>query len=213
MRVTGNYIGTDPTGREARPNGLFGIQLFGLGNDSFIGGILPGEGNLISGNGNNGIEIGSNVNTVLIQGNFIGTDATGGVALPNAGAGINFVRSSDISIGTAGFGNVISGNAEDGVRLDGESHGIRFESNFIGTDATGLAAVPNLGSGILSFGAIDITIGGNETKRNIISGNAESGVAFFFRTSTAEISDNYIGVSRDGVSGIGNANGIVLNSL
>ena len=48
-----------------------------------IGGTDPGAGNLISGNGQAGIEIRSS----LVQGNKVGTTINGDAALGNAGAG------------------------------------------------------------------------------------------------------------------------------
>ena len=45
---------------------------------AIVGGSNAGEGNLISGNGNNGIAIfNSDAVDILVAGNFIGTDITG----------------------------------------------------------------------------------------------------------------------------------------
>ena len=52
-----------------------------------IGGTAAGAGNLISGNATSGIEINDSKNT-LIQGNLIGLDQTGTLALGNSGAGV-----------------------------------------------------------------------------------------------------------------------------
>ena len=48
----------------------------------------------------------------VVQGNFIGTDRTGLVALGNSGNGVDIVGSDHDTIGgtAAGAGNVISGN-------------------------------------------------------------------------------------------------------
>ena len=76
-----------------------------------IGGTTAAARNVISGNGNGGIEIGGNAN--VVQGNFIGTNAAGTAAVPNRAE----YRSSDSAstdnlIGgtAAGAGNLISGN-------------------------------------------------------------------------------------------------------
>ena len=77
--VVGNYIGTNPSGTSARPN-TNGVFLSGTCNT--IGGITAGSGNVISGNTQYGI-LGS-TSGALIAGNYIGVNAAGTAALPNA---------------------------------------------------------------------------------------------------------------------------------
>ncbi|MCB0129630.1 MAG: CSLREA domain-containing protein, partial [Caldilineaceae bacterium] len=92
-QIIGNYIGTDPTGTQARPNGLGGIN---AGEDS-VEGLLLIENNLISGNNGPGIfaDFLYEVNGDLeINGNFIGTDAFGNPGLPNSGSGIQVLLES-----------------------------------------------------------------------------------------------------------------------
>src|SRR4030095_5339891 len=50
--VQGNFIGTDPTGTQSRPNGTSGIEVSssGVPANNLIGGTVAGAGNLISGN-------------------------------------------------------------------------------------------------------------------------------------------------------------------
>src|SRR4029077_13391046 len=83
--IYGNYIGTDPTGTSARPNGQGGIWV-GSGTNVLIGTNADGfndaaERNLISGNGGQGILVQNNSTT--IAGNYVGTDVSGMNALPN----------------------------------------------------------------------------------------------------------------------------------
>lgn len=74
-------------------------------------------GNVISGNGADGIQIhGSNLSAVMVSNNFIGTDPTGGAAVPNGGHGVHINATSYGNM--IGPGNVISGNAHDGLRDD-----------------------------------------------------------------------------------------------
>ena len=54
--IKGNFIGTDNSGSSAIPNTTSGIRIAG-GKNNQIGGPDPGEGNLISGNSNEGILI------------------------------------------------------------------------------------------------------------------------------------------------------------
>ena len=76
--IWGNLIGTDATGEQPIGNGSSGILLGSSGGNS-IGGTLPGFGNVISANSNDGILLlGSGTSNNLIAGNLIGTDATGG---------------------------------------------------------------------------------------------------------------------------------------
>lgn len=111
--IAGNFIGTDPTGTAALGNSE-GIWLFG--SASRVGGTAPADRNIVSGSQNAvGIRVGGDIN--LIQGNLIGTDASGLEPIPNAGAGV-FVQegSSHFVGGTApGSGNVVAFNGNEGV--------------------------------------------------------------------------------------------------
>ncbi len=81
-----NYIGTNTAGTAALPNGDDGIKVRGSGNT--IGGTSPGAGNLISGNLNDGVDLGAGATNTLVQGNRIGTNAAGTAAIPNGFQGI-----------------------------------------------------------------------------------------------------------------------------
>ena len=122
--IQGNLIGTDATGTQALGNGLDGVEIFGVSN--MIGGTDVMARNVISGNGRNGILMGTDnapVHDNLIQGNFIGTDITGTNFLGNASDGVFVNLSTHNTIGgqvtTAGAppGNVIAGNSGNGVGL------------------------------------------------------------------------------------------------
>src|SRR4029077_21049546 len=110
---------------------------------ALIGGTTVAARNIISGNGNaNAVDffagVPNDMNTV--QGNFIGTDVTGTVALPNL-EGMNIFGSGAVIGGltaTPGTppGNVISGNSGFGASLNGSSSNL-IQGNIIGTDVTG----------------------------------------------------------------------------
>ena len=97
-----------------------------------------------------GIHIENGSNNV-IQGNYIGTDATGTVALGCWDYGIYIAGASAGNlIGTDGDGiadtterNVISGNERHGVAFGCQSSGNVVAGNYIGADATGTAALGN----------------------------------------------------------------------
>ena len=91
-----------------------------------------------------------------IEGNFIGTDISGTVAMGNGEWGVGIWEASQFNtIGTDGDGvadaaegNVISGNGLDGVVITFEASQNVVAGNYIGTDLTGTFAVPNgLGTG------------------------------------------------------------------
>jgi len=142
--ITGNYIGTDVTGSLALGNGNHGIMIQ-RSADNTIGGLTPGERNVISGNEAAGVRIEhpeSRGNVVI--GNYIGTDASGTVALggnPHSGVAIDWGATQN-RIGGLGEGerNIISGNEgyADGVsiRRAGTEQNLVL-GNYIGLDASG----------------------------------------------------------------------------
>ena len=70
-------------------------------SETIIGGTTDGAGNVISGNGFAGIDLGDSAEGTVIQGFYIGTDVTGSVATGNdLGMFVNF--SADNVIGRHG---------------------------------------------------------------------------------------------------------------
>src|SRR5262249_35188885 len=113
-RIQGNKIGTDVTGTRAVANSGSGVFFTNGAKTTLVGGSVTGAGNVISGNGHDGVAIyGTGTTNSTVQGNLIGTNAAGTAALPNGGVGVevNF-GATDAKIGgaSAGAGNVISGN-------------------------------------------------------------------------------------------------------
>jgi parallel beta-helix repeat protein len=214
IQVDGNYIGTDVTGSAALPNNLCGVYLTNNANNITIGGTTAGERNVISGNNSDGILITTTGNAV--EGNYIGTDAAGTASLPNASTGVYLINTSGNTIGgtTAGERNVISGNQQYGVRIEG-STGSDVQGNYIGTDVNGTAALPNSNYGIhIRANSSNNTIGGATTgHRNVISGNASTGITIEDSTSNI-VEGNLIGTEVTGTASLPNtANGIsIINS-
>ncbi|MCR9201254.1 MAG: DUF2341 domain-containing protein [Planctomycetaceae bacterium] len=121
--VIGNFVGflADESGALGQDDD--GIYFAGNSSGNRIGGAAAGEGNVIVGSGNNGLEFGSTSNNNTVQGNWIGV-APAGTALGNATAGIRLHTSaSDNVIGgtTAGQGNTIAGNGAFGVSTSGSA--------------------------------------------------------------------------------------------
>jgi len=210
--VSGNFIGTDSSGSEALANQDDGIYITNGATENWIGGRSAGEGNLISGNGEDGIVFaGTETFSNYVFGNYIGTDSSGSEAIPNNENGINIILGAhDIFIGgdSSGEGNLISGNGDHGVRIsDGDTYGNTVYGNLIGTDWQGAVSLGNTKSGVvISGGAYTNTIGGGtERARNLISGNGFSGVDILGAgTIENRIFGNYIGTTITGTGVISN---------
>jgi len=212
-KVYGNYIGTDKTGSAALPNGN-GVHIRWQATDNYIGGEWEWQGNLISGNRFDGILIeGSHTHKNHIWNNYIGTNKEGTAALDvllNRGVGIHIKsQATDNYIGgeLEWQGNLISGNGIAGVLIEW-AHGNHIWNNYIGTDKTGTAALPN-GNGVHIKGeATDNYIGGEkEGQRNIISGNERAGVLIEGAGAGArnnKVYGNYIGTDKTGMKALSN---------
>ncbi len=218
--VQGNKIGTDVTGEVALPNEGPGI-LTQDGSGNTIGGAAFGAGNLISGNTGDGIDIIDDTGDV-VAGNMIGTDVTGTVALGNNGVGVYVVLGASANTigGTAaGAGNIISGNAEQGILFDGAGvTGNVVEGNYIGTNLTGTAAVANTGDGVqITGGATNNTVGGitatpGTGAGNLISGNTGNGVEVSGAgTNGNVVAGNLIGTNAAGDASVANYDGVKID--
>lgn len=219
-RVEGNYVGTDVTGTVALKNNNDGIY---VGNSSgvpgspsncTVGGTTSGAGNLVSGNGGNGVEIyGPNASGNVVQGNFIGTNAAGTALLGNSGDGVNIGDASGghtIGGTVAGARNIISGNGTGvhvvayGTQLTAGNNLV--QGNYIGTDVNGTAALGNVGDGVNLESADHNTIGGTGVGQgNLISGNNGDGISISGATATNNsVQGNLIGTDVSGTADLGN---------
>ena len=122
--VEGDFIGTDSTGTKAVPNQEDGVIVQDNAGEDTIGGTVAGLGNLISGNGANGVEIyGTDDN--LVEGNLIGSDHTGTLALGNGVDGVNV--DGDADSGSNTIGGAVSGAAN--VLSYNKGYGVAFENS------------------------------------------------------------------------------------
>jgi hypothetical protein len=216
--VQGNFIGTDVNGTAALGNatavGGSGVYINGVDNNT-IGGTTAAERNVISGNGNPflspGVEIvGSGGTGNLVQGNYIGVDVTGGLALGNYGEGVVITSSPGNTIGgtSAGARNVISANGLVGIEISGAAATANLvQGNHIGTDAGGSTDMGNANSGVFIGDAPSNTIGGSVAgARNVISANDAMGVEIVNAGATGNlVQGNYIGTDAGGTLDRGNA--------
>ncbi len=210
-RVEGNFIGLDAAGTHALGNRTNGIIIYNAPYNR-IGGSAPGQGNVISGNQQKGIELfddfgGATGN--IIQGNYIGTDLTGTTALPNTSDGIGLLNGQNVTVGgtNAGAGNLISGNGERGLLISGaNARNNAVQGNLIGTDVTGRLALGNHYNGVaIDMGSSNL-IGGNlAAARNVVSANHQSGVLIVASNATGNrVAGNFIGVDVSGTNALGN---------
>ena len=204
--IQGNFIGTDHTGATG-----FGVANVGVhdGVDSItIGGTVSGARNIISGNNGDGLSLtGSNL---VIQGNFIGVDVTGTKAVGN-NQGVS-LSGNNILLGgtTVAARNVISGNRNRGIGLQGTFSGTLVQGNYIGVDVSGTKALGNGNEGVSIFGGSPTNhqIGGatgtpGTPPGNIISNNATFGVSLNV-TNNNLVEGNIIGADVTGTKAMGN---------
>ncbi len=236
IKVQANYVGTDHTATIAGAS--FGNVEEGVHITEGSAFVIVGtdgdtlgddkEGNVISGNGKFGVSI-SNGFDSIVAGNFIGTDNTGTVALPNnigeiagdLGAGVGLKGGAQRNlIGTNGDGasdelerNVISGNQGRGIRIAGEATGHNvIAGNYIGVDFDALNPLPNTTAGIgILEGAHENVVGIDSegdphgVEGNVIAGNGIRGIVIQDADSSNNvIAGNFIGTNRNLAANIGN---------
>jgi len=179
--IQGNHVGLNAAGTASLSPGSapsWGISLNSGAHDTVVGGTVAAARNVVFGNA--AIMLGSGSHNDTIQGNYIGTDATGSVALGSViGIDTNNSPHDDLIGGSApGAGNVISGNAVGIHFADGAAATVVM-GNFIGTDPTGQLPVPNTSHGIqLSTPSAGSAIGGvNAGEGNTIAFNGALGIS------------------------------------
>ncbi|HVD96854.1 MAG TPA: T9SS type A sorting domain-containing protein [Cytophagaceae bacterium] len=212
--IQGNYIGVTSAGTAALANVGNAIEL-----NASTGCTIGGTGgsatrNIISGNSQRAIMLQASSNNTIIQGNYIGLAATGASAIANVGNAIELNASTGCTIGGAGGGNVISGNSQKGIVVQSASSNAIIQTNIIGLNATGTAALANVNTAIEINASTNCTVGGTAgaNTRNIISGNQQRGVHILSSSHNATVQGNYIGVSSSGNVAFGNQQGIEIVS-
>ena len=182
--VEGNFIGTDVTGKnlltsDQQLDGVYvglGAGSNTIGGQNPVGAFNTAAWNVISGNAVNGILVTDSGTTgPVISGNFIGTDVTGTLPLPNGGNGITIAAgTSGTTVGaeTSGIGNlnVISGNLGDGISITSSS-GNNVSFDYIGVDLNNQVSLPNRGNGVSIHAA-----SGNRVNQDVIRNNGGYGI-------------------------------------
>ena len=166
--IRNNYIGTNAAGDGAIANNLHGIRIENAAGTQILD-------NLISGNDVHGVYVYDTAATgTQILRNTIGTNAAETAAVPNLFDGIRLEGgSSGTIIGTAGNGNVISGNGQQGITIN-DNNGNTIQGNFIGTDSGATEILGNGDGGVFNeaFGSSNNLIGGDGPgEGNVIAHN------------------------------------------
>lgn len=205
--IQGNLIGTNAAGTAAAANND-GIRLSNATN-TLVGGTAKNAGNVISGNSGAGIidtATGNFTGNNRIEGNRIGTDATGTAAVAN-GAGIRILDISGETVGGTDplAQNIISGNTGTGVSVEGPTENTTdtlIGNNLIGTDLSGTVALANGNGGLRITGN---NTAGAKVQDNLISGNTGPGLTIESGADGTFVTHNRIGCKANGLDALPNS--------
>ena len=185
-----------------------------MASGNTVGGTAGGAGNLVSGNGNQGVEIAdAGTSGNVVSGNRIGTDVGGTAGLGNGGDGVLIdggAKNNTVGGSTIAALNLVSGNGSSGVEVNGAgSTGNAVLGSRVGTDLKASRALGNGLAGVLiSGGAADNTVGGVGAG-DLIAGNGGAGVEVVGAGSTGTVVfGNLIGTN--GVSAVANSVGVLI---
>lgn len=196
------------------PTDIFGLVV--EANNTVVRGFVISGFRATAGNGF-GIGVFNNGSNTSIYGNYIGTNFAGTTAESNQQGGIWIGTGvTNTRIGTDSDGvddvaerNIISGNGVGGIggRLGILVQGTQtlIAGNYIGTNATGNAALGNGAFGVVILSANNTVGGTTEVARNIISSNGQRGVNIEGNGATGNlVQGNYIGLAANGTNDLGN---------
>jgi hypothetical protein len=208
--IAGNFLGTNFAGTAASGTGT-GVLVSGSPNNT-IGGTVVADRNVISGNGSGVSLSAAGASGNLVEGNYIGLNASGTAAIANS-LGVNIQTATGNVIGgtSAGARNVISGNAIGlGVAFS-LAPGNIIQGNYIGLNPAGTAAIANTTRGVqFSGGAVSNTFGGTTPGAgNVVSGNP-TGIQFTANSNNNLVQGNIIGLNAAATAALPNATGILV---
>ena len=173
VTIAGNWIGMDVDGI-ARGMTFDGVAVscpvFGAAMNNMIGGALPADRNVISGN-RNGVSFSpTTAANNFVVGNFIGTDPSGRLPRGNVFSCVSIQSATNITIGGPSLGerNLLSactGAGGRGVSIVGGG-GHLIQGNHIGTDVAGFFDIGNSSDGIYAQGTRNVHISGNQIVNN-----------------------------------------------
>jgi hypothetical protein len=204
--VAANFIGVAPGGGytfgDGDPGNLGGGVLINNAPDNEVGGSAASDGNVISFNSGDGVDVfGASAIGNTIANNVIGLTSAGSAALGNDQDGVNDTAPESV----IGPGNVISANLAGVVISGAGATGVIIQGNLIGTDSSGTAGLGNAQDGVMIDGASGVIVEGNGQGSQVISGNL-IGVEIEGSGSSGNlIEGNFIGTDKSGTADRGNA--------
>jgi CSLREA domain-containing protein len=199
-QIVGNLIGTNAAGTADLGNTM-GIELVGGSDNTLIGGTAAGAGNLISGNNQQGI-LAMATENVVIQGNRIGTNLAGTAALANTTHGMDLQGlTGNLLIGGTSDSarNLISGNGNMGIRINGGNPTVTIQRNYVGTSADGMSAIGNANQGVRieANNLTGATVGG-AGNGNVIAASGTNAMRLAAGNFLFTIQGNLIGTDANG---------------
>ena len=207
ITIKGNFIGIGADGFTAIGNTNAGIKILGTTSTITIGGTLLPERNIVSSNGNDGINLSGTLTTLNFQNNYIGFDSTGMVARGNTGDGIDLSNGNTVIIGGSTYSarNVIGNNTQIGIRMSTNATSTVVKGNFIGVAVDNTAAGNGV-MGMLISSAVAVRVGGPlKQERNIIASNLGDGINMGGTITGLTVQNNYIGFDSTGTVARGNS--------
>jgi CSLREA domain-containing protein len=208
--VQGNYVDLDATGSNGIGHANIGINIAAGGNT--VGGTGAGAGNVIGTWNTAGLQFAfGSAGACTAQGNRIGVDASGTVALAGGSYGITMGGSNGtVTIGgsAAGAGNLIRGTSNGIYIFDSASAGTPvIQGNHIGVGLDVTKPMPSAASGILVTESNGGLIGGTAPgEGNVIAFSSTNAIAFSFSSGWSllgnSIYGNGFGISLHGTDSV-----------
>ena len=188
-RLQGNYIGTNATGTGALGNSFHGILLQQNATDNSIGGILPGEGNVIAFNAGSGVAVTHNgTDRVAIRGNRIFANGGLGIDLNDDGVTPNDLGDPDNNENNLQNFPVLSAatTSSGDLTISGTLNSIAGSTFWVDFYASAIADPSGHGEAERYLGSATVTTdaGGNVTFNEIFSGAGVSANEFVTATAT-----------------------------
>ncbi|MDT5261167.1 MAG: hypothetical protein QOC61_171, partial [Acidobacteriota bacterium] len=205
--VKGNLVGLGVDGTTPMRSALDGVLVI-TSPHALIGGPTASERNVVANSGRHGVYVLSNSTGARVDGNLVGTDASGMVAMPSAVEGVRVDDTDAVSIS----GNVVANSGEVGLLLFGASNAV-VEGNLVGVGANGTTPMGSVLDGILITNSPNTRIGGNTPEaRNVIAANRRHGIWILGGTTGVRVQGNSIGTDASGAANLGNTQaGVFIN--
>jgi hypothetical protein len=202
--VQANDFGLADDNATALGNRLDGVLIEGTSQNTQFGGVIP-LGNIVAGNGRNGVEIADTASGTVAFNTFCGLPAFVDSAVGNKLDGMLITSTGGNNVLRT---NVIAGNELNGIHISGDASGVQVTEDIIGMDTNGMSPLPNGSNGILIDGtAHDNLLGGDQVSvipQNTISGNDGNGIAIEGNAHGNQIVHSFIGTNSTGTAAYGN---------